>query len=229
MADVSTVVTKFDALMGRGRDNFLPDTKVALLDMAKDEVWKILVGSSAQENWFVDFSQSTSSGQNDYFGPLSVSVREYFLPPDFHHLRTIEVTTTNKEHIRFNKGRMHDEGFRQERGNQQSFQNEVQFDIIGSSPGKMFLSLFPPSALELKLWYIQHPTTWASLGSSADEFPASYHGFIAEWAVVRGILGLGDSRFGAFASEWSQRLERTLTTYNRDSSGVEVVEGFLEG
>ena len=228
MADVQSVVTKFDALMGVGHDEFLVDKKIALLDMAKDEVWKILVGSSSQENWFVDFSQSDTPGQDDYFGPLSTSAREYTLPPDFHQMRSIEVTTTNKERIRFDKARLHDDEFRQERGSQQSFQNEVMFDIVGVSPGQLFLSLFPPSALALKLWYIRHPTVWAALGTSVDEFPASYHGFIAEWAVMRGILGLGDSRFVAFASEWSQRLERTLTTYNRDSSGVEVVRGFME-
>lgn len=229
MADVQSVVTKFDALMGVGHDEFLSDKKIALLDMAKDEVWKVLVGSSAQENWFVDSSQSTSSGQNDYFAPLVVTAREFFLPPDFHQMRTVEVTTASKENIRFVKGRLHDEDFRRERASQQSFQNEVLFDIIGPAPGKLFLSLFAPSALALRLWYIQHPTAWAALGSSADEFPTSYHGFIAEWAVMRGILGLGDPRFQAFTMQWSERLERQLTTYNRDSSGVEVVEGFMEG
>ena len=131
MADVQSVVNKYDALMGVGHDEFLADKKVALLDLGKDEVWKILVGSSSQENWFVGFSQSVASTQNDYFGPLSISAREYTLPPDYHQMRTIEVTSDGKERMRFDKARLHDDEFRRERGSRQSFQNDVK----GLGPG----------------------------------------------------------------------------------------------
>lgn len=227
MATVKNVIALFDALYLKGRASFEDDTKIALLNLAKEEVWKILVGSQAQQNWFVDQSQSALPGQNDHFGLLAVNQREYVLPPNFHQMRVVEVVTTGKEHIKIDKSKIDSGGFRQQRASVASFQDQASYDIIGTAPGQMMFALFPPSALDLKLWYARHPVAWDAKTDLVDEFPANMHGFIAEWAVQRAALGVGDHKFVGFTKEWSERLERTLTTYDRDTSGVSTAEEFV--
>lgn len=230
MATVQSVITKLDTLLLQGRDNFRIPTKIALLDQAKTEAWRVLAGSHGQANWFGHESQAITSTADDYFGPLSTAVRDYPLPNNFFQLRDIEVVTSGKEGIHFERSNVDDDRFQRERASQQAFTRRVLYALWGAQPGQIRFSLFPESVLELRLLYLREPTDWiAEGGTEPDEFPNVAHGFIAEWAATRAILGVGDRRFGAFKQEWMERLERVLSSFERDSSEPVIVDGFLEG
>jgi hypothetical protein len=228
---VRDIVTLFDALAGQGAKGSNPDTKITLLNSGKDEFWKILVGSNPQENWFLVESQSATPANDDYFPPLTASARSYALPPNFHQMRYIEVVDSGFKHLRFEKGNLDTGGFRQLRSQTTtSFDSEVLYDIVGTNPGSLLFALLPPSAMTLTLGYIRKPTKWAALTDTApDEFPESSHELIAEWAVKRTILGVGDRRFIDFEREWQERVARWMRVYRRDNTGPDVVEGFFEG
>lgn len=224
------MVTKFDVLGGKGARGFDPDQKIELLNMGKTELWKLLVGLNPQLNWFVKDSQASSSGADDYFAPLNTTTKDYALPPDFHQLRAIEVDTSGYTGVRFIKSNIDHPDFIWDKAKEnQQFGSEANYDIIGTNPGTFRLSLLPPAAITLILTYCYKPTEWTALsGTQPDEFPVSTHGLIADWAVKRGLLGIGDKRMADFDLEWEERVKRYLGIYRRDNTESHVVRGFLE-
>jgi len=229
MATVASLIDLFDGLALGRRGSFERDSKVALLNVAQIELWKILVGTDPQDNWFVQESQDTDSSAVDFFGPITTTSRDYPLPNNLHQMRAIEVTNTGLEGIRFTKARLDSGEFRQQRGSQLQFDTEALYDLYGVSPGRIIFSAFPKQTLNVKLWYARKPTAWTEATDVVDDYPFDTHSIIADYAVKRGLMGITDKAFYLFERAWAERVIRWLTTYRRDNTDVSVVDGFLEG
>lgn len=230
MGTVSDVVTKFDALAVKGVRAMDVDLKISLLNMGKDQAWSFMTGSNVQEDWFTVVSQFSTPANPDYFAPFAAGTREYALPPNFHTLRSIEVSTSGYQHLSFVPRDNDDREFEWRRNQTDvQFDSEVLYDIVGTNPGTMVLASAPPATINVVLRYVRTPTEWTALADTGpDEFPNSALNMIAEWAVQRASLGTKDGRWGQFVSEWSNQFERWLRTHRRESTEPDYALGFLE-
>ena len=229
MATVGTVLDLLDSMIGKNASQ-LGDKKIAMLNAGKTEVWKIITGSTPEENWFGHESQSSSSGDADYFPLLSDGVREYTLPSNISQLRLIEPVTVGFTEIDFRKSNIEKEDFRRRRRDNVAMSDacEVLYDIWGVNPGRLIFAANPAASIEVKLWYIRNPTEWAARDDSVDEFPPTMHTLICEWAAARIGIGSDDKRAALFHAAWSERVTHQLRVYRRDISGPQVVTGMFE-
>lgn len=219
MATVATLIPIMDvSLYGKSKDISNP-IKIAALNQAKTEVWKVMVGADPQENWFLATANLS----------LTADTREYALTTGLHQLRQIEVTTSGYEYVEFVKGRLDDESFRRDRAaTDASATSEILYDVYGSPPGTLMLARYPPTALTLKLWYIALPTEWTALDTNIDQFPADTYNLICDWAVNKLLLSKSPQEWGAFMQQWDRDVTRWMLTARRDNSEAETVRGFME-
>jgi len=203
---------------------------VGLYNAAQLAVWKILTSRKPMNNWFVVESQGTSALAVDYFAPLAVGTRDYALPPNFHHIRLIECATTDYVGTKFRKDNMDSPQFKEAREATSAtpFGSEVLYDIIGTNPGRIMFSGYPPAALDVRLWYCKSPAKLTLLADSLDEFPPESIALMARWAVTQFLLGADQGKWADFERQWSTEIERAVFGDMRDDTGPTVVQGFLE-
>lgn len=219
MATVATLIPIMDvSLYGKSKD-ISTDVKIAALNQAKNEVWKVMVGADPQENWFVA-SQSLS---------IVAGTREYALAAGTHQLRQIEVATADYATIEFTKARLDDEEFRRLRAlTGASSSSIIPYDVYGSPPGTLMLAVYPPAAMTLTVWYIALPAEWTALDTNIDQFPADTYNLICDWAVNKLLLSKSPEEWGQFMQQWDRDITRWMLTARRDNSEAEVVRGFME-
>lgn len=231
MATVQDVVDLFRSIAGPERDELSLFRKhLPLLNAAQRSVWKILTSRKPMNNPFVVSSQSATPSNPDYFGPLVVGTREYALPGNFHQLRLIECITDGYEHTKFRKEPIDSPAFKETRefGTGTPFGLESLYDIIGERPGKIMFAGYPPTALQLRLWYVRTPTVLVAITDSLNDFPIEGPDLMARWAAGNFLLGSDFGKWSDFERQWSTEVERSVFGDNRDNTAPTVVQGFLE-
>lgn len=223
------LVPLFDALAGDKRDTIKIDSKTALLNAAKTEVWKLYVGLRTEDNWWLQQSQNDDFGLDTFFPVLDTEIREYDLPNNFHQLRSTEIVTPEATSVVMRKSSITDPQFqirRQDIASRPGF-SDIEYDLIGTDPGQMILAGFPTAVLDVRLWYIRKPTAWTTPAALIDEFPEGSYILMAEWAVQRHLLGLSSGKWKPFLETWNSSVGRWMLSLDRDTSGPDIVLGFM--
>lgn len=223
------LIPLFDALAGDKRANITTDGKTALLNAAKTEVWKLYVGLRTEDNWWLEQSQNVDSGLDTYFPVLDTAIRQYDLPNNFHQLRSTEIVTPEATSVVMRKSSITDPQFqirRQDSAPRPGF-SDIEYDLIGTDPGQMILAGFPTAVLDVRLWYVRKPTAWTRPSDSIDEFPEGSRILMVEWAVQRHLLGFSSAKWASYVESWNNGVSRWMLSLDRDTSGPDIVQGFM--
>jgi len=78
--------------LGGYANAFEPKDLFAFINEGKDAVWAIM--KTLRRQYFVRDSQSADSAEDNYFGVLSTTAREYTLPVDCREVLSMEVLTS---------------------------------------------------------------------------------------------------------------------------------------
>ena len=228
MATVEDLFPLLDAFLGDNR-SITPDVKVGILNAARIEFWRLIVTARGAEYWFGATSQHGDSGAENYFPVFQPGQTQYNLPPDFHTLLSVRVTTEPYRALDFTPVQLgSDSEFSLHTSPSVVWGDRVPYTILGGAPGQLTFFNEPPAVLEPVLHYIRTSTAWPNADSSIDEFPASCHDLICEWAAQRIVLGINDRRYPAYAAQWRTRVLGWLNTARREMTSRPVVRGFLE-
>ena len=230
MATVADMIMVMDSFLGDSRGAAGDDAKIQLLDVAKNEIWRVILANDPEGNWFTAFSQSVTPGNVDYFAKLVSGTSVYAFPPNFHQLRRLECITPSREHVRLVKTNIarpdwqsaHEVGSSAEEG------THLMYDLMGPAPGSLVMPRAPSETLDFKLYYVYSPTAWTAKTDTVDDFPFALHNLIADWAASRLILGIGDRRYAAFNAAWENRVKQWIRVSRRDETGPTFAQGFLE-
>lgn len=201
---------------------------MSYLNEGKDAVWEILKANN--DDFFTKFSQATTPGDDDYFGPIAIGTREYDLPNDFREIRFIECTTPSYEGAQFIFKKPSDPDFRSMRqgataGGPSGNTNicEFMYTIIGN---QLVLANYPQAALTLILWYTQALPDF-EFSDTLPEIMFPYSKNIATYGAKAVMLNQDDSKFAAWKSEWKDSvLSTSQNSAPRNQADPVFVEDF---
>lgn len=182
------------------------DDLLGFLCQAKDQVWGIL--KEQDEEYFLTFSQATTSTNPYYFAPLNTTTREYDLPDDFQEIKFIEVLTQGFADLKFVYRDATQEDFRSARrganANNTPLSNPdtMLYTIIGK--GKFVLADYPPATLNLQLWYTRLIPDFEA-ADTIDEILFPFSKLLADFAAKRIMLATQDpTQFAAWSEAWRE-------------------------
>jgi len=186
-----------------------------LLNEGKNEVWMIL--KTLRQDWFIQSTQNTDATVNNFFGPLSTTVREYPLPADFHEMKFIEVLDVGFEDCAFIARDMASAQFKELRrsstnqpaGTQANL--EYHYDIVGK--GTFILAEYPEINFQnVRLWYVRMVPDFGP-NDKIDEVVYPYSTKIAMYAAKLAMLPLQDQpMYESWTKEWKEAVMRIATS-----------------
>lgn len=210
---------------------FDPEDILGFINDAANETWKIL--RSIREDYFETFSQNTISTDDDYFGLLSTTVREYSLPRNYQEIRFIEVLDSGHEGVEFRPKDHSSTEFQNRRRTSTALgegtaRSDYFYDIIGART--LMLSQFPEITFNLRIWYIRSLVR-LDVDSQLDEILYPYSDDMAKYAAHLATLSLRDETLSdRWLKIWKDSVHRTETVARmRQSSGPVFVDDFLGG
>lgn len=219
--------------------------KIRRINKAKDALWKVL--KQLKESYFVVASQSVGTSANeDFFGKLNRTTREYLLPKNFGELVMAEVIgPTNFETLKFARLKMTSPRFMAERfsatqagsGNESGNEGVLHFDIIG--PGfagvqasqTFVLAGYPPvDNLDVQLWYTRLIPDFTVPKVATEDLTtllAPYVHELISYATKSLIQQENTGLAERWEKEWRMDLERMVNAADdKDSSTPDTVENF---
>lgn len=204
-----------NSLLGGYQNGVNSDVLLSLLNEGKNEVWMIL--KSLRADWFITSSQATDSTQNNYFGPMSTSVREYTLPNDFQEMKFLECLDVGYEDVAFVYRDMASAQWKEARrsstnapgGSQANL--EYHYDIVGKN--QLVLAEYPEFNFQkVKLWYVRIIPDFDA-GDLIDEIVYPYANKIAFYASKLAMLPLQDQpMYAAWKEEWKESIVRIASS-----------------
>ena len=226
----SDLIDMLKSSLGNYQNAFDQTTMLRFLNEGKDEVWSIL--KSLNEDYFLGYSQSATANQNDYFPVLASNQREYDLPPEFRHMKFIEVMgPTGKEFTRFVYRDMTTRVFQDARNNSTAYGpmtlDTYYYDIVGKST--LVLAQYPETALTIRLWYIREIFDFTELDQIQDVL-LPYNKKVVDWAAKKCMLSVqDDAEYATWVAEWRNSVISLINSAShRQMSDAEFVEGFQE-
>lgn len=185
--------------------------QLSLLNEGKNEVWMIL--KSLRADWFIQKSQSTDSTQNNYFGPLVTTAREYPLPKDYHEMKFVEILDVGLEDTEFifrDMASAQWKDLRRASTNQSPSGTSVMayhYDIIAQ--GTMILAEFPAQNFNQPvLWYVRMVPDFG-VGDPIDQIIYPYSSKIAMYAAKIIMLQNQDEEmYERWVGEWKDAVAR---------------------
>lgn len=201
---------------------------LSMVNEGKDAVWGVL--RTLDEDYFVVSSQATTSTDDDYFAPLTTTVREVNLPNNCREVRMIEVTTPGFEDLEFSFRRLSDPEFELERklatiagsGSGRQQHSKYLYTITGRRT--LMLAQFIEAAVTAKLWYVRALDD-LDLDGTLTEVLHPFHKAIVTFALERATLSLQDEQLSdGWLRRWRDDVRMlALVAAPRDSSGPEYV------
>jgi hypothetical protein len=195
------------------------DEQIVLLEEAKWEVWKILIGYSQRSNWFVKRGTAFDITTGD---------DEYALPSDCYQLRKLVPVSEADKHFWFHNESEQDDEFQQMERMPSRHALEIPYVVIGEEPGTLILASTPERTVSVRPWYVYKPTAWAVKGDPIDQMPRSTWLPIARYAATIYRLGAGNPAWGDFRAVWADEINRMVNTDTRVQNGPKVVHGYFE-
>lgn len=195
------------------------DQQLVLLEEAKWEVWKILIGYNRRSNWFVKRGTAFDISKDD---------DEYTLPADCYQLRKLVPANESDRFYWFY--REDEEADRFQTAERVPSVNlvEIPYTVIGEEPGKLVLASTPIGTVSVVPWYVYKPTAWALKTDPIDQMPRSTWLPIARYAATMYRLGAGNPAWSDFRVAWSDEINRMVNTDARVQDGPKVIAGFFE-
>lgn len=189
-----------------------PVDMLGFINEGKNELWSYLKG--LRQDYFGKYSQNSDDAKGDYFGDLSISVREYPLPNEAREIKAIEITTPGFEQVIFSFKDMSHPMFREARlsanasGAGSGAQvDEYLYDQIGTN---LVLAQYPSQAMSARVWYIAAIPD-LELDEAAVTFLFPFFQKLANFGAKRATLGLRDSvGFQNWAEEWKKDLQSVM-------------------
>ncbi len=195
--------------------------KIAALEEAKSQVWRLLVASD--NGWFVVPSQK-SPGADDHFPDITQAAgRSYDLPPAFHQMYYVDVTTASKQDFKFLATQMRDSKYRGKRRTTTaaaatSGEKEYYYDIVGANPAKLVLAEGLPTSevLAVTIFFVKILDRWTALTDSVDDMILPFMPVIATRAAQILAAGVGDQEMaGQLRAEWQEQRAEILAVSPR--------------
>lgn len=227
------LITLANARLAGYQNAVSQDDLLGFLNEAKDSVWAIL--KALNDEYFLQFSQSTNAAASYYFAPLTTAAREYDLPGDFREIKFIECLTAGFTGIKFMYRDPIDEEFRATRrgandtsSNSNPNPDVILYTIVGKN--QFVLADYPPTTLRAILWYIRSlPDFEAS--DAIDQILFPYSKKIADYAAKRVLLSNQDlPAFQAWSVQWREDvIEVAQGAGPRNQADPEFAQGLFEG
>lgn len=206
-----TLIDLCNGFLGGYANAIDSNVQLMLLNEGKNEVWMIL--RELRQDWFMQSSQNTDNTKDNFFGPMSTSVREYPLPNDFHQMKFIEVLDVGFEDVAFIERNMSSAQWKELRrsstnqagGSQANL--EYHYDIIGKNT--LILAENPETNFQnVKLWYVRMIPDFGA-NDPIDEIVYPYGSKIAMYAAKVLMLALQDQpMYEAWLKEWKDAVAR---------------------
>lgn len=210
------------------------DTLLSYLNEGKDAVWGVL--KSLDQDYFLQTSQYSDNTQNNYFGPLSTTVRQYTLMPDFMEYRGVEVVPgmpSGFEQTVFRYLDIADPDWKSSRRSanvQQGTTARIDYFFTIFAKNQLLFAQFPEVAFQLQWFYVRKiPDFQLSDSTDLDEVILPYTRKIADFAVKKAMLGLQDQdQFQVWRTEWKDDIVEIATGSSPRNEGDPVfVSDFL--
>jgi hypothetical protein len=193
------------------------------LNEAKDEIWMLL--KELNEDYFAKKSQYTTASDEDYFGPMSTTVREYDLPLDLREIRFIEILNAGYEQVNFTYRSISHPDFSDLRRQATAQQSSINspgglmnyfYTIIGKN--KLVLAQYPEAAFDAVIWYVRNLPDFDT-GETVDEILFPYSKKLAEYAAYKILLSLNDtSMWEAWKREWKDSVMHMMASADQRNS-----------
>jgi hypothetical protein len=222
MATVQSLYNLVGTLTARARVQLNERFVIPALNEARFEVWKVLTSFEAQQNWFLELD----TGNTIAVGDLDIA-----LPTTCGSLRKIEVASpASQTHVRFYRpaGGISDERFSALRADPNAKSSEIPYVIVGDEPGTLILGCSPPADVTVTLWIIAKPAEWTALSDNIDVFPRIAWMPMARYAAAMVMGGAGSQQIGALVGQLEADLIRMTQSAERDDTGPDVVQGWME-
>lgn len=209
-----------------------PDTTtlMSFLNEGKDEVWAVLKNLNA--DYFTQISQPTDSTQLNYFGPFSVSIRQYTLPTDFRELTMFTVKDSAFAQTKFTYKKIQDRDFQEayKAANVDSTLTptvEYFYTIVGRD--QMVLAQFPEFAFAQPELYYTRGILDFEIDDTIDQILLPYVKKIADFAVMKIMLAAQDQdQFEEWRKTWKDSILMIATSAGpRNLADPEYVSDFL--
>ena len=220
--------------LGGYANAFEPKDLFAFINEGKDAVWAVM--KTLRRQYFVRDSQSTVSTDDNYFGVLSTTTREYTLPVDCREVLSMEVLTSGYEGVEFKRRPLWHSDFTDARRTQTAQViplggSVYYYDIVGART--LTLAQFPQAAFDVKIRYVRSLPDVVDVESRVpfDEILHPYVKQIAKYAAKLATLVLQDQQMSeAWKDEWRASVRGVEVAASlRQSTDVTFVEDFEGG
>ena len=190
--------------------------KIAALEEAKSQVWRLLVASD--NGWFVVPSQNSPSADDHFPDITQAAGRIYDLPPAFHQMYYVDVTTASKQDFKFIAIQMRDSTYRKKRRTTSaaaasSDEREYYYDIIGANPAKLVLAEGLPTSvvLAVTIFFVRILDRWTALADSVDDMILPFMPVVVTRAAQILAAGVGDKEMASdLRAEWQEQRAEIL-------------------
>lgn len=195
--------------------------KIAALEEAKSQVWRLLVASD--NGWFVVPSQK-SPGADDHFPDITQAAgRSYDLPPAFHQMYYVDVTTAAKQDFKFIATQMRDSTYRAKRRTTTAAaasagKKEYYYDIVGINPAKLVLAEGLPTSevLAVTIFFVKMLDRWTALTDSVDDMILPFMPVVVTRAAQILAAGVDDREMASeLRDEWQEQKAELLAVAPR--------------
>lgn len=195
--------------------------KIAAMEEAKSQLWRLLVASD--NGWFVVSSQ-VSPGADDHFPQITAADgRSYDLPPAFHQMYYVDITTATKQDFEFYNTQMRDEKFKKKRrttsaSNALAAERVYYYDIIGINPAKLLMAEGLPTGevLDVTIFFVRLLDRWTAVADSVDDMVLPFLPAIAAGAASLLAPGRGDTSLASsLRDDWDRMKSEVLAVSDR--------------
>ena len=228
-----TLLDQLDTRLGGLSNAFNTDEKFDLINAGKDAVWAVL--KSLDQEYFVDDTQATTSGDDDYFAALTTTDREYNLPLKMREIRLIECTTSGYERLRFEQRNLSDPEFvtarasatAQGAGSGRQLFDVYFYAVIGRR--KIMFAQYPEVALTIRIWGV---AALDDIDDVTDELTEILHPFwraIVDYAAMLANLSVQNLAMDyAWRQKWEDGIKQiVISAAPRASTNAVMIPDFL--
>lgn len=219
-----TLLDDLTVSLGGLSNVFNTDQLMRFVNDGLSEVWAVL--RSLDLDYFMDSTQTTASTDEDYFGVLTTSAREYALPADCRDIRLIECTTAGYEGLNFVRRDISDEEFKIVRrgatanlgGDGLADVDHILYAVTGQNT--LMFAQYPPAAITLKIWYVKS-LPMLDVDQVLTEVLYPFSRKIVDYATEKALLSTRNAEMAAaWKQSWVDSIKMlAISSGPRDSTG----------